>query len=55
MIDMASILNSKEHVNMEVKAAGKGIPNSIWETYSSFANTFGGIIILGIEEDKITK
>ena len=32
MIDMASILNSKEHVNMEVKAAGKGIPNSSWET-----------------------
>lgn len=55
MIDMASILNSKEHVNMEVKAAGKGIPNSIWETYSSFANTFGGTIILGIEEDKTTK
>ena len=55
MIDMASILNSKEHVNMEVKAAGKGIPNSIWETYSSFANTFGGTIILGIEEDKATK
>jgi predicted HTH transcriptional regulator len=40
---------------MEVKAAGRRIPNSIWETYSSFANTFGGIIILGIEEDKITK
>ena len=55
MIDMASILNSKEHVNMEVKAAGKGIPNSIWETYSSFANTFGGTIILGIEENKTTK
>lgn len=54
MIDMVSILNTKEHVNIEVKAAGKGVPNSIWETYSSFANTFGGIIILGIEEDKIT-
>ncbi len=53
--DIASILNAKEHINMEVKAAGRRIPNSIWETYSSFANTFGGIIILGIEEDKITK
>ena len=53
--DIASILNAKEHINMEVKAAGRRIPNSILETYSSFANTFGGIIILGIEEDKITK
>ena len=55
MIDIASILQSNEHVNIEVKAAGKGIPNSIWETYSSFANTFGGAIILGIEENKDTK
>lgn len=55
MIDIACILNAKEHINVEVKAAGKGIPSSIWETYSSFANTFGGTIILGIEEDKLTK
>ena len=49
MIDIASILQSNERVNIEVKAAGKGIPNSIWETYSSFANTFGGAIILGMD------
>ena len=55
MIDLVSILNAQERVNIEVKAAGGGIPNSIWETYSSFANTFGGTIILGIEEDKHTK
>lgn len=55
MIDIVAILQSKERVNIEVKAAGGGIPNSIWETYSSFANTFGGTIILGIEENKDTK
>ena len=55
MIDIVSILDSQEHVNIEVKEAGGGIPNSIWETYSSFANTFGGTIILGIAEDKETK
>lgn len=55
MINIASILKSKEHVNIEVKAASKGIPNSIWDTYSSFCNTFGGTIILGIAEEKVTK
>ena len=55
MIDLNEIFKSSEKVNVEVKAAQGGIPNSIWETYSSFANTFGGTIILGIGEDKATK
>lgn len=55
MIDLKEIFKSSEKVNIEVKAAQGGVPNSIWETYSSFANTFGGTIILGIGEDKETK
>lgn len=55
MIDMNEVFNGSENVNVEVKAAQGGIPNSVWETYSSFANTFGGTIILGIGEDKETK
>ncbi len=55
MIDLKAIFQSSEKVNIEVKAAQDGVPNSIWETYSSFANTFGGTIILGIGEDKETK
>ena len=55
MIDLKEIFKSSEKVNIEVKAAQGGIPNSSWETYSSFANTFGGTIILGIGEDKETK
>ncbi len=55
MIDLNEIFKSSEKVNVEVKAAQGGIPNSVWETYSSFANTFGGTIVLGIGEDKETK
>ena len=55
MIDLKEVLNGSEKVNLEVKIAQSGLPNSIWETYSSFANTFGGTIILGIGEDQATK
>ena len=55
MIDISVILQNKERVNIEAKLASGGLPNSVWDTYSSFANTFGGIILLGVEEDKQTK
>lgn len=54
MIDIVSILSGKEKTTIEAKLAAKGLPNSTWETYSSFANTFGGIILLGVEENKET-
>lgn len=52
MIDLNEIFKSSEKVNVEVNAAQGGIPNSIWKTYSSFANTFGGTIILRIGKHK---
>lgn len=55
MIDIAAILKDHEKTTLEVKKAAGGIPNSLWDTYSAFANTFGGTIILGIEEDLETK
>ena len=39
-----------EKINLECKKAESKIPNSVWETYSSFANTDGGLILFGVEE-----
>lgn len=41
-----------ESVNFECKEAEAGVPKSVYESYSAFANTNGGHIILGIRENK---
>ena len=54
-MDMKSIkqlLYKGEKVDTECKRAEKAVPKSVYESYSAFANTKGGYIILGVEEDK---
>ena len=41
----------KEGENLEFKSGGRGLPGSLWETYSAFANTSGGIIIVGVQDN----
>ena len=49
--DIKVLLKVGERISFECKKAENNIPKSVWETYSSFANTIGGIIVLGITEN----
>lgn len=48
--EILELLKYGEHINLECKKAESNLPKSIWETYSSFANTDGGVILFGVEE-----
>ena len=40
----------RENNRLEVKRAAAGLPDSLWSTYSSMANSSGGVILLGVAE-----
>ncbi|MBO7565899.1 MAG: putative DNA binding domain-containing protein [Bacteroidales bacterium] len=51
-LQQLNIESFKEGNRLEAKLAKGGVPASLWETYSSFANTDGGLILLGVKENK---
>ncbi|MBK5898709.1 RNA-binding domain-containing protein [Catonella massiliensis] len=50
LFDLSNFNKYKEDNCLEVKKAESGLPISLWESYSSFANSNGGVIILGVGE-----
>jgi len=54
MIDIKKLLSEGETSHFEVKKSAGSVgklPDSLWDSYSAFANTDGGVILLGVTEE----
>ncbi len=53
ILDIKAMLAEGENANVEFKECGKAFPKEFWPTYSAFANTRGGWIILASKNIEI--
>ena len=47
---LMAMIENRESVDVEFKSGRGGLPASLWSTYSAFANTNGGTIVVGVQE-----
>lgn len=52
LTEIKKLLKQHESLTLEYKSAQNSLSKDFWKTYSAFANTVGGDVVLGIEEDK---
>ena len=50
ILQLDRIEEYREGNQLEAKAAQGGMPDTLWDSYSAFANTDGGCILLGVKE-----
>lgn len=50
--EILEMIKLGESSELECKLARNTLPKDVWETYSAFANTNGGVILLGVKENK---
>ena len=43
--DIMQLLLQGERITVECKRATTNVPDNVWDTYSAFANTYGGTIL----------
>lgn len=47
-----TIFPNDESFGIEFKSGMNGFPKELWKTYSAYANTNTGIIVIGVKENK---
>ena len=51
-VQISKLLKKREDERVEFKRAVAALPANLWDSYSAFCNTDGGVIILGVVQDK---